>query len=574
MYILQISDLHIGKDVDYEKMNCKIECLYEAISSLVNHNDQLVCCILGDIIDKGCKDYFSYSYDVINNLFSRMRDIVDTNNFKTVILPGNHDLCDGKFDDFNSLISHFSDNGVAFSDEESIHISNYFGYKFVIVSSVLMGNHNFGQIDYKLLKTLSIGEKLIFLTHHSLINSDENDSAAIRSGYEFQKILEDCNSIALLHGHTHGFKRYTVGDGCQIIGVGPMFKEEVDISNQCNLVVIHGNYVSSVRTLTYQDDRKIWDVAETYIRPERYSYFGTSPYNLYNQVLQDAEFGCVLTNLKIQLDVGYDYFKKEVYEHFPDSLEEAKKWQDDVRPNCLEYTHAELMNYNGKSWLDFICDTLKEKPTSKRAIIPLIDKSMAYQGGDDRLVSFDVIQFGFERDKPKELYVTVYMRALEIRYFLPINICEIFIIVERIKERIPQINSVSVCFFAFKAEAKGNYGCYAKARLDLISESSICGLIADGRIDELQELIVEKANMADTIIETEWLEKLKNVIKDYGKFENIREINKKIEAVEVSLKKLKTARLHQSDYSMTQHLEGDFVKCMHELSECIGDVND
>ena len=236
MYILQISDLHIGKDVDYEKMNCKIECLYEAISSLVNHNDQLVCCILGDIIDKGCKDYFSYSYDVINNLFSRMRDIVDTNNFKTVILPGNHDLCDGKFDDFNSLISHFSDNDVAFSDEESIHISNYFGYKFVIVSSVLMGNHNFGQIDYKLLKTLSIGEKLIFLTHHSLINSDENDSAAIRSGYEFQKILEDCNSIALLHGHTHGFKRYTVGDGCQIIGVGPMFKEEVDISNQCNFI--------------------------------------------------------------------------------------------------------------------------------------------------------------------------------------------------------------------------------------------------------------------------------------------------------------------------------------------------
>lgn len=68
-----------------------------------------------------------------------------------------------------------------------------------------------------------------------------------------------------------------------------------------------------------------------------------------------------------------------------------------------------------------------------------------------------------------------------------------------------------MCIFAFRAEALDNYGCYKKAKIDLVSESTLCLLLADGNIGELIALLNEKRLMGDTVIDMAWLQKLRFV---------------------------------------------------------------
>jgi hypothetical protein len=279
------------------------------------------------------------------------------------------------------------------------------------------------EIDFESISSSSITSNSILLTHHALISSDKNDHAAMRGGYDLIKILETNNVIALLHGHTHGCKRYSVGHDCQIIGVGPMFKQIDDISNQCNLIHIKGNYVKRILTLTYHDDRKIWDKVEIYEKNADNNYYGDSVGKIYDQVLHDAKANLLLPNLRIQIKQEYSKFENEIKQRFSACMEDAKAWQSSECPDNLEYTHGQLMNHGGIKWEQHIVDTLVKNPTSKRAVIPLIDKDMVYKGGDDRLVSFDVVQFGFSDSDSKDLYITLYMRALEIKHFLPLNLC-------------------------------------------------------------------------------------------------------------------------------------------------------
>ena len=161
------------------------------------------------------------------------------------------------------------------------------------------------------------------MTHHSLISGDSDDNAAIRNGYKLQKYLEERNVIALLHGHTHGCKRYTVGNDCQVIGVGPMFKTVPDVSNQCNLVHIKGNSVRKITTLIYQDDRKVWDSVVTYVKDTDNNYSGSSVYDVYTRVLRDAEANLLLPNLRIQIKQKFDSFEKEIWTTITTALSPA-----------------------------------------------------------------------------------------------------------------------------------------------------------------------------------------------------------------------------------------------------------
>jgi hypothetical protein len=99
---------------------------------------------------------------------------------------------------------------------------------------------------------------------------------------------------------------------------------------------------------------------------------------------------------------------------------DAREWQSFSRPKSLDYTHGELMCTDDTQWHEFAIKKLQENPTNKRTIIPLITK--------------------------EDLYITVYMRALEVHYFLSVNICKIYLIAKNIKEGIPTIKKVTVCF--------------------------------------------------------------------------------------------------------------------------------
>ena len=570
MYILQISDLHITAESSIPLLREKLNSLVTALKPHVNNKSSVALCLLGDIVEQGDAGCYKMAEELIDGFYGQIQYLVDDEQLKLFAVPGNHDLCDNEsgektLERFNGFLESIKCACPSYSDEQMIQEYDFGGYHFICLSSVKTGNYEYGELDYVRLNQCTTPSNTIMLVHHSLISSDNDDNAVIRNGYALQKFVEEHAIIALLHGHTHGCKRYTVGEDCQIIGVGPMFKSIPDISNQCNLINISGSKVNDIITLTYHGDRKTWDSNLTYYRHENNSYYGDSVYELYGKILKDAESDSLLPNLRFQVKQTFERFEEEIKSVFSSCLEDAKKWQSFAPPKDFDYTHGQLMCTNDTKWDEFAIRKLKENPTNKRTIIPLITKEDSFKSGDDKLVSFDVVQFGFLDDTMKDLYITVYMRALEVRHFLPINLCESFLMAKRIKDEIRSIERVTICIFAFRGEQKKNYGCYKKAKIDLLSESQLCKILADRDFATIKSMISEKAEMCDTVIDEKWIMNLKKAMNEFYDESNRETVCGGISDSLQKLENLKRARLHCSDYSKTLIEETQFSASLESL---------
>lgn len=584
VYILQLSDFHISENGDLTHMSEKIDLLCTKLRTLLPTGSQLLCCILGDVPDKGVPGAYTTAKALIAELKRSLEEVVGQEKLAFEIIPGNHDLCEeqgrGKtLSAFNDFASSILGRSVSYADQCSVHDTKHFGYQIICVSSVLSGETKFGKINIEKLRECTISPNAIMLTHHSLVSDDDNDQSVIRSGYHLQKFLEENSFLALLHGHTHGCRRSTIGNDCQVIGVGSLLKDEstYEIWNQCNLINIVGSAVREVRTLAYHADRGGWVPDLIYSKNEDNNYYcdNASVYALYSKILLDAEANSLLPNLRIQIKAPFSKFESEITTQFAPSEQDARAWQSAICPDFLEYTHCQLMNTSFMTWDKFAVDSLQKKPTSKRTIIPLIEKEKAFNATDDKkLVSFDVVQFGFTSDECKDLHVTVYMRALEVRYFLPINLYEIYLIMQKIRKQIRTIENVTVCIFAFRAEAQDHYGCYKKATIDLMSESSLCRLISDGSIEKLIELLEEKRKMSDTVIDMTWLKKFKCALETFYEESNREAVLVQVDNVFATLEQLKARREHCSNYSETQNEYNTFECELQKLEELLGKAYD
>lgn len=574
MFILQLSDLHISNETIKEELLEKVKLLVAKVNEIVRKGDNLICCVLGDIVEKGKAEYYPVATEVLQSLVDQLRNIVGEEHLVFYIIPGNHDLClerDGVYSlsQFNIFANSIVNTRVNYSDSDSIMESDCFGYHFINISSVRNGNYKYGELDYKQLFACKAPQNTIVLVHHSLVSSDNDDNEVIRNGYKLQQFLEQDMIIALLHGHTHGCKRYTVGHNCQVIGVGPLFKPVSDVSNQCNLLNVSGSVINKITTFTYQGDRRVWDLIETYNKQENNNYYGSSVYHVYEQVLSDANANLLLPNMRIEVKQNFEAFETEILDKFSPCLEEANALQSFNRPSNLDYTHGEFMNIKDIQWDHFAVNMLEKNPTNKRTIIPLITKEMSFKGGDGKLVSFDIVQFGFLNDDCKDLYITVYLRALEVRHFMPINICEIYLMAKKIKESLHTIENISVCLFTFRAEAKRYYGCYKKATVELLSESDLCRMLADRKFNDLKRLLKEKGEMGDTVIDETWLNNIKKAFSAFFSEPNRTEVLAQIDDALSLLLKLKEARAHCSNYSLTQSDEDQFVKSLEDLIQML-----
>lgn len=576
MYILQISDLHISSKADIVAIKEKINKLLLILRELLPENSQVLCCLLGDFLDKGEDGAFQGASEVLEELKIGL-SALESIDVEYEIVPGNHDLCQKSpsspqkdLSAFNEFATKVLNRTISFSDRASIVESNHFGYRFLAISTVVSNEIACGFIDYGLLNQAVMHPGSIIIAHHGVVSSDVSDVSAIRDGYRLHQFLEDNHCAAFLHGHTHGFKRYTVGNNCQIIGAGPMLKNEGthDISNQCNLITISGGFVKEIKVLTYQGDREKWDVSSVYMRPEDNNYIDTDAYILYSRVLKDVEENELVPNLRIQIQNSFSAFEKSITDNFASFKDDAITWQSSKANEHLELTHGQQMNTKDLSWQEFVVNLLRKNPTTKRAIIPLIEKEKAFHSSDDQyLVSFDVVQVGFASDACKTLYITVYLRALEVRYFLPINLYEVYLIAKTLKESFSSIEEINVCLFAYRAEAKRNYGCLKKADIDLLRESHLCSLIFEKKYDEITALLEQKSRMGDTVIDMSWLSRLKNAIYDCCREEGRKELLGQIEVVWTKLEELKASRAHCSDYSLTQKEENSYCDALDRLIE-------
>lgn len=243
MDIVQITDLHITKDINQEKHNC---VPYSRLSNILravklNHKNIQYLIITGDLSG----DYSSESYQHIKDLLKRYE-------FKILLLPGNHD-------DF-SLIKSLEDDQISVSN---IDLSNTgaLAYKFdTNVPGMISGKLRKNQI-HNLIKDLDMLEgtkNILIFTHHPLkpigskwIDRDicENSELLINALQVYKKLR-----FSIFSGHVHqefhlkmgNIQFFTTPSTCyQFEALSDNFKVDENLSYGYRVISLHDKTIST-----------------------------------------------------------------------------------------------------------------------------------------------------------------------------------------------------------------------------------------------------------------------------------------------------------------------------------------
>jgi hypothetical protein len=565
MKIIQTSDFHINEQIEYEDLELKFEKLFYILSDEIEEEEEVVFCVCGDIVDKGSNEMFEYAEEIFNYI----EELFSEYNLSFEFVPGNHDLCNDSFEAYNNFISKFINNSYQYNNSNPNHLSQYNNINFILLNSVYHKDKDYGKLNLDRLDIDDIETPTLLVVHHTLLSENDDDISAIRNSYKLLELVEDNKIIGLLHGHTHGYKDVRIGKNCKVIGVGPMFKDVPNINNQFNFIELDSGYIQTITNYRYNADLNKYTSVPVYKKEKNNIYQGESIKEIYEKVLGDTrQNDGSIYNLKINIISEYNQFKDEISSYFSDDIDKAKDWQAETVPENLYYNHGKYMKSDGNRGMDFVIDELKNKATSSRAIIPLIDFDDVYDSGDNFLPSLDIIQFGFANEEKSKIYVTIYLRALEVNHFLKINLCEIYVMLEEIIEEIRSIEEVNITILAFRAQYKEKYGCFRKAQIDSITESKLMIFLIDEDFEKIIDLLNEKLELRETVIQDKGLKKLKNALDTiYEKNKCSKQLLALTADVIDKLNSLKSERKKTSNYSEireTEKLLEDSIKNLIE----------
>ena len=572
MRIIQIADLHINKDSDIDKFKSRIPRLYDALGKNLNKEESTVFCILGDIVDKGNPAFYNNAIELLNYIKKVFTDYAP----KFVFIPGNHDLCSCRLlsdklicyeqkrtiDYYNNFIRSF-DNSYNLTD----NYKEYDNIGIILASSVSHGNCEYGLIDTEALNSINLTKPSILITHHAFFSVDNNDSAAIRNTYKIFNVIEEKNIIGVLHGHTHGYMNIKIGEKCQVVGVGPFLKPIPNINNQANLIIVNESGIHNVINYFYKEDFNQYEF-KTVFEKKSFIYKGLDIEKIYSNIILDVQKYGILPNMYLNLCMPLKNFNEQIERIFSEQIPIAKLWQEtsDV-PESLYYNHGIYMKSKRKTAMDFVIEELNSKATSNRAIIPLIKFKDVIKSGDGFLPSFDLVQFGFCDDTKRNLFVTLYLRALEVNHFLKINLCEIYLMCKQITENIRSVETVDITVLAFKAQYKEKFGCFKKAEIDKITEAKITHSLDNSNdLKSVIKWLEEKKNFNETVVESKGIQSFCNALHEKNENKKIRQ-----DIIEVSdsilnkMMDLKEERRKNSNYKSIGKIEGELNKLFDKI---------
>jgi hypothetical protein len=188
---------------------------------------------------------------------------------------------------------------------------------------------------------------------------------------------------------------------------------------------------------------------------------------------------------------------------------QASKWISKDPSKEMYFTHGQY--YHNREGQDFIVKELKNKPTSRRAILCAVeDTSAIMTKGDDPIPAFLILQF---RLIERTLYVTAFFRAIEVCEFLSINIAEICLHCRHIYQSIPLITDVKLALFSSSAYGVENFNCCTKAKIDSISSAEIGSILTEKDIKTIVNLLEDKRRYS-----TYDLDGIKSVLDIIGKY--------------------------------------------------------
>ncbi len=562
MKIIQVADLHINSEMEIEKIQNKMDELFKSLKTEIEENEEIIFCVCGDVVDKGNEAMYS----VAESIFNYIKNLFVEYNFKFEFVPGNHDLCNMTFEPYDKFIAKFVEAPYSYSGENS-HLRKYENIDLILSNSAYHGDNCFGKLDLKSIEQIESTKPSLLAIHHTLLSENNDDTSALRNAYKLADYIDKNNVIGILHGHTHGYKNIMIGRQCKIIGVGPMFKEVPDINNQFNFIEVSGSIISKISNYRYSADFDCYTSYLVYDNKGMWQYSDSSVKKIYDRVVFDVKRLDYIYNLKMNIATKYRLFEDEIREFFPDSIDKAKDWQAKKVPDSLYYNHGKYMQTENGIWgIDHIIGELNNKATSSRAIIPLISFENVVGSEDKYLPSLNIIQFGFSDDKKSKIFVTIYLRALEVNHFLKINLCEIYLLIKAVADEIRSIEEVDITVLAFKAQYKEKYGCFKKARIDTIDESALAISFSDKEYEEIINLLEEKVELSETVIEDKGIKSLKRAIKELvGKKRCSSSLLDKVNNTLEQMGSLKKEREKSSNYKEIERIEQLVIDSIKEL---------
>jgi len=576
MKIIQISDLHITNESRLEQYLPKISCLIETINKEIPKGELLIFLVCGDLINKGDSLGYPLATEILTTIQKKLSD------YQTVFefTPGNHEInqhLESKLDDFGTFLANFDECKENISNR-SVVIRHHEGIDFVIMNSCYKFNTTYGEINLAELDEAinKLNGPIVWVAHHTLFSRYDDDGSCIRNAHSLiEKILAK-NSIAYIHGHTHGYSDITIGKKCKVVGVGPLYKEITDVNNQFNILTISGTQLVHIDNFGYRADTNSFVKQTLYLNQKTNSFEGTSLIDLYTECVTNVKAANVINNFRFDLSCDINSFKKDVESEFFKETELAKLWIAEKLPDEMYYNHAQFMNKGSKGGIDYIIEELSNKSTSSRAIIPLINMLDVVNSGDGHLPSLDVIQFGFDDESRSKLYLTVYLRALEVNHFLKINISEMYHLINIVTDKFRSAQWLNFNIIAFRAQYKDKFGCFMKAKIDSITPHKMSKIIFKNELDELINMLEEKKELSETVVNADGINSLAAALSETiedGKYEvYTQEVIEKSQSLARLYDDLTSARKRTSIHTEIERIEHEIFSSLDEIICLLKDI--
>ena len=207
MDIVQFSDFHFGNENAVFDWREFANALSSYLTKKVNNP---IFIISGDITFKGRKN----GYKEAEKFFKILLASKITTPPRVIVCPGNHDIVDNSFQDFDRFSYALRRNNDCSFTEQSYQEIIIDNCLFKLFNSSYHLDHKYGLID-----TNSFNKKRskhnglrIAITHHHLLNMVESDTSTIRNAYDFAKHLESESFTYVFHGHQHAAQNYFFGE--------------------------------------------------------------------------------------------------------------------------------------------------------------------------------------------------------------------------------------------------------------------------------------------------------------------------------------------------------------------------
>ncbi|MGR61030.1 metallophosphoesterase [Escherichia coli] len=241
MDIIHLSDLHFG-DPNAPFQESK---LADSLSKYILENtENPILLISGDVTIKGQRN----GYGIASTFFEKLIADGKLNRSNIIACPGNHDIVDNKFSDYDGFIYGLRRDHEMDFTEHSFRVINIEDITFLLLNSSYHLDHKYGLIDtdvFNIDMTEGKNTKKILVLHHHILNQFRDDTSAIRNAYDLVQFIEKNPFDMILHGHQHSEQLYHLGK-CKV----PVISARSGNFNQRGYLNAFNHYNFSNETLS------------------------------------------------------------------------------------------------------------------------------------------------------------------------------------------------------------------------------------------------------------------------------------------------------------------------------------